>query len=127
MKFKIWNNILEKFVDGSEWYVNPSGQVFFEDMMNGGLVMAVDDIYKVLRFTGLHDLYGQEIYEGDLVSLYYHHENIKVDVYEIKYGSGKWMLDDWECLTEYYLDHTPKFGDVCRVVKIGNVFEKRVD
>lgn len=127
MKFKIWLKSLSKFADDSEWYVNPSGKLYFEDIMEGGIVPALEGSYSIVRFTGLHDLYGQEIYEGDLVSLYYHHENIKVDVYEIKYGSGKWMLDDWECLTEYYLDRTPKFGDVCRVVKIGNVFEKPVD
>ena len=124
MKFKIWIKTLGRFLDGDEWYLNPSGKLYFEDVMDGMLVKAPEDSYKVLRFTELHDLYGQEIYEGDIVKLYYHHENIIADEYEIKYAFGRWMLDDWECLSEHYLDNTKKFGDVCRVVKIGNTYEK---
>lgn len=125
MKFKICVPKLGKFIDEHGWYINSAGELYFEDMMDGVLIPATENAYKILRFTELHDLYGQEIYEGDIVKLYYHHPNIMADEYEIKYAFGRWMLDDWECLSEHYLDNTKKFGDVCRVVKVGNVYEKK--
>lgn len=124
MKFKLWLKGFNKFMGDTEWYINPKGEVFFENMMDGELIQAGDDSYVVLRFTGLHDLNGQEIYEGDIVKLFYHHDSIVQNQYEIKYGFGRWMLDDWECLSEYYLDNTKKYGDVCKVIKIGNKYEK---
>jgi uncharacterized phage protein (TIGR01671 family) len=107
------------------FYIDSSGELFVESEMDGELVKVIKDSYKILRFTGLHDLNGLEIYEGDLVKLYYHHENIVSNQYEIKYGAGRWMIDDWECLSELYLDNTAKYGDVCKVVIVGNVFENK--
>ena len=124
MKFKIWLNGFKKFMSDEEWYINSQGKLFFENEMDGELVPALDGTYSILRFTGLHDLNGQEIYEGDIVKLFYHHDSIVQNQYEIKYGFGRWMLDDWECLSEYYLDNTKKYGDVCKVIKIGNKYEK---
>lgn len=128
MKFKIWLNDVNRFAANSEeWYINSFGELYTEDVMDGSIIKAKDGHCKICRFTGLHDLNGKEIYEGDLVKLYYHHENIVSNQYEIKYGAGRWMLDDWECLSELYLDNTAKYGDVCKVVIVGNVFEHRVD
>ena len=123
MKFKIWLKGFNKFMDDGEWFINPNGKLYFENTMDGELVPAIEDSYKILRFTELHDLNGQEIYEGDIVKLYYHHDNIVQNKYEIKYGFGRWMLDDWRCLSDLYLDNTKKYGDVCKVIKIGNAYE----
>ncbi len=124
MKFKIWLSTIKMFLDKG-FYIDSSGELFVESEMDGELVKVIKDSYKILRFTGLHDLNGLEIYEGDLVKLYYHHENIVSNQYEIKYGAGRWMIDDWECLSELYLDNTAKYGDVCKVVIVGNVFENK--
>jgi uncharacterized phage protein (TIGR01671 family) len=122
MKFKIWSNNLEKFVDDIEWYINQKGELYYLDVMDGELVKCYD--YKVLRFTGLHDLNGEEIYEGDIVKLFYHHENIISNQYIVKYNGGKWCLDDWICLSDYYLTNNEKYGDTCKVIKIGHSYIK---
>lgn len=125
MKIRIWSKNLEKYLPNDEWYINSQGEVFFEDLMDGGLIKSKDN-HIVQRFTELHDIYGSPLYEGDIVKLYYYHENIVGESYTIHYLNGKWMLDDCNMLTDYYLDNK-KWGDSCKVVKIGNIYEKQLD
>jgi hypothetical protein len=91
--------------------------------MTGELVKAPEDSYKILRYTGLHDMYGEELYESDVVALHYYHENIATNQCEITYNFGKWLLDECDSLADYYLDSKKKYGDVCKVVKIKSKYE----
>jgi len=65
MKFRIWNNSLRSFVSPSEYFVNGNGDVFFFDMMDGGLIKC--DKCIVQYWSGHLDIHGKEIYVGDIV------------------------------------------------------------
>jgi len=123
MKFKVWLFDLKKFLNDGDWYINPHGKLYHEDPMTGELMKAPDHSYKILRFTELYDIYGEELYEGDKVALYYYHQNIITNYSEISYKSGKWLLDDCISLSDQYLDNKKKYGDVCKVVKIKSKYE----
>jgi len=65
MKFRIWNNSLRSFVSPSEYFVNGDGDVFFFDMMDGGLIKC--DKCIVQYWSGYLDIHEKEIYVGDIV------------------------------------------------------------
>jgi hypothetical protein len=121
MKFRCWDTILKGFVKSDECYINGEGDVFAYDKMEGGIISVAN--YIPQRFTELYDIYGTPIYEGDLVKLHFTHENIRSDIYTVNYKYGKWLLDDYNSLNNYWVD-CKKWGDTCKVVIIGNIFDK---
>lgn len=123
MNFKIWDKQTRTYLDDKSYFINSDGEVLFVGFL-GDIIHESKDNLIIQRSTGLVDLYGNPIFEGDLVQLYYHHANITANEYEIKYSMGRWMLDDERDLTQFWFDNT-KFGDVCRVVKTGNVLLSR--
>jgi hypothetical protein len=71
----------------------------------------------------MYDIYDKLIYEGDMVKLHFTHENVNSDVYIVNYNFGKWLLDDCKELNRFCTD-SKKFGESCKVVIVGNIFEK---
>jgi len=115
---RIWNPQLNRFVDGGEWFVNPSGEVFFLDLMDGELIGAPN--WVVSLASGVKDKNGQIIYQGDLIK---GHFGIKV----VTILEGSFWVGD----TKYFLNNADKweslgalgyFAGNCEVV--GNIYEK---
>ena len=117
MKFKIFNKNLDRYVAPDEWFVNGDGDIFVHDMMDGELVRCNKEDYIIYKFTELYDIYSTPIYEGDLVKLHFTHENIQGETYTVKYKSGRWMLDDYDSLSKYWVDNK-SWGDCCKVLVV---------
>jgi hypothetical protein len=68
LKFRVWNNNLKRYVDDVEWFLSPDGRVWFNDMMDEGLILAKHCIAE--RMTNLVDKNGSPLYCGDIVRIY---------------------------------------------------------
>jgi hypothetical protein len=122
MNFRVWSVTFKKFLTNDEWFVNGLGELFFEDVMEGGLVKAAEGSYRIDRFTELYDIYGNQIYENDLVKLHYTHESIVSNEYLVSYRDGRWLLDGAKGLADLFL-YNKKWGDTSKVVVTGNTYE----
>lgn len=122
-KFRVWSDKLKKF-DYSNLLISLDGKLFTASRENqftndvsifniGSLKEYVGDCF-IQQFTGLKDIKGKEIYEGDIVKL----DNSPY-VYKMIWGDWRWGLESPDL--DHIVSYTGAVQDRCEV--IGNIFE----
>lgn len=67
IKFRVWNNKTKKWIHGPGYECNLFGEMI---LLGGFMPVKVEELNDCipLQFTGLLDVNGKEIYEGDLMT-----------------------------------------------------------
>lgn len=90
MKFRVWDKVTQRFIqrvptggfDTADVALDIDGELFWSTEYGGGKLDK--DRYVIQAFTGLQDIHGKDIYEGDLVKFTY-----QTYEYEFEEDSGE--------------------------------------
>jgi hypothetical protein len=116
MRTRVWSKEINGYLNPSMYFLDSKGRVYY---YNSHDLQRLDkDSYIVQRSVGLDDIYGIEIFEGDLVKLFFHHENLNTETYELKYIRGQWCLDNENSSPFLFKRGGP------RVIVVGSALEK---
>lgn len=115
IKFRIWDIEEKKFI------INKKDKISYGDTKkctseridfdNNSVEINTKDRYSFLQYTGLNDVKGREIYEGDIICEQYG------EYYKVVFKNGSFRAED----EEYSLDLMDLVAQKCEV--IGNIYE----
>ncbi|MYV00125.1 hypothetical protein GB995_12520 [Lactobacillus plantarum] len=132
IKFRVWDKVQNKmllpdnieFIHGQAYWAEASadGQ---DECSNDGKVDGIGALFELEQFTGLKDVNGKDIYDGDIVSVFNEDGNYYNDVIEwcIKYNYPAFELKYHSHLYESNALSEIMNAGVENIKVIGNVYE----
>ena len=126
IKFRVWDAERKGFLHK----IDIDNDIIYVDCkwyIHGG--NALDDNYVMQQYTGVKDMSGTEIYEGDIVRYISNDGNMEDCNGVVEFLNGSFIVN-WGGLTyECFIDITAKsniiekLNDKPAIVVIGNIFE----
>lgn len=128
IKFRTWDkkyHMLE-YDDSPDLLIGMDGKVYQkEERYYAGITYVEYEVanhYEIMRYTGLKDVHGKEIYEGDILRIVSNFE-LRKDVQNqvVTYEEGCFGTDEW-ALFELLRNRNRK-GEEQTFEVIGNIYE----
>lgn len=122
IKFRLWDKLGNKIVTPNKnIYLNLLGQVVTDNPENGEIIPFKNDTYELSQFTGLQDVNGKEVYEGDIVRASYSIMQYEISKVEFKRGIFFVLKNGrYHPLSEFMYNSNDRTKDI---EIIGNIYE----
>ena len=121
IKFRIWNNTIKYFVKNLNGEIATFTLLTLSDYLQRNSITNIDD-FTFLRYTGLQDKNGREIYEGDIIKDL-DEENLIIEFQNGSFiANGKTIIPFWSMLVKNELVQ-PAMVNSQTFEVVGNVFE----
>jgi len=111
MRFRVFDKREGRTYSDEEFYINASGELFFEDIMEGRLLKPNHDYFVLQLSTGLTDISGKEIFEGDFIEW----EMSQGRIYSGKVGLSPINVAFVIDVSGRHLLGDSKYGDFCHM------------
>lgn len=126
IKFRAWDALNGKMVFVSSVSFKKTGEMWFASpdyTTSGNVEIVVDG--KLMQFTGLKDMNGEDIYEGDIVIEQDHEKKFMEYRSVVEFKNGCFILMCKNCPPDWNPEYWPvfhdDFGTECKI--IGNIYE----
>jgi uncharacterized phage protein (TIGR01671 family) len=126
-KFRVWNKITNSFLSSDEVAMDGYGDIILlHDYGDWNYYLDKEYYDLVVQYqTGLTDLHGNDVYEGDIVRENYTEdmafEGDTANIGQVFFAAGTFMIDGGGPMYDYTHSLTPdRLEDY---IVIGNIFE----
>lgn len=80
-KFRVWDSINKEFCTPDDFYTSCYGEVYKKIMCSDRIIHQNNARYEISYSTGLFDIEGAEIFEGDILNYYKNSKSLIQIVY----------------------------------------------
>lgn len=119
IKFRAWDKRFSEFVE--DFFVSADGKIYKKTKDTGyGIAISRETSDKIIlmQSTGLKDLNGVEIFEGDIVRFF---DSLYTVFYDIKEGSYRLKPHD----DRWVVDYMSNFSSEESFEIVGNIYENK--
>ncbi|WP_076634778.1 YopX family protein [Lactiplantibacillus plantarum] len=96
IKFRAWDKVQKVMMVPRDMYTDSDGNIFYVEAMgpDGEYDEGDLDVFKLEQFTGLTDVNGKDVYEGDIVKSNYKYSQPKVSQIIMEDGNSYILGED---------------------------------
>lgn len=124
-KFRLWDKLRMDWADPHRWYLinSEDGKIYTDLSFDRSNPEELTD-YIICQYTGMNDINGVEIYEGDIIELVFANQTVGFGRYIVGFDRASFIFTVIE--KNWFHRHCIKANilsdyNICRV--IGNRFE----
>ena len=113
IKFRAWDKKYNTMLDPEDISVSSKYRKW----------LGIIDNLNIMQYTGFKDLFIKDIYEGDVVAIYFNNDKNKCKVKVIEYNKGMFYTENYLNTNYHSLEKHKKDLIIDNIMIVGNIYE----